>query len=246
MRLPTTPPTPTIVFDLDGTLVHTVPDIAVALDIALAPYRVASTNAAEAATMMGDGLSEFFWRAMVAKRLDLPAQEADAARKRFIKAYGQSPARLSEVYPGIRELLRDLRARGVVMAVCTNKIETIALKILERLQLRDWFDAVVGSRDDQPMKPHPRPLLEAVTRAGGHIERTLLVGDTGADNGAAIAAGIPVVLLSYGYSHLPVSALAYGTVVDDAESLRRAVMDFVGADRIPGSLASLETDLPHA
>ena len=88
MRLPETTITPTIVFDLDGTLVHTVPDIAAALDVALKPYEAAPTSAAEAATMMGDGLSEFFWRALVAKRLNLPAMQADAARKRFIEVYG--------------------------------------------------------------------------------------------------------------------------------------------------------------
>jgi phosphoglycolate phosphatase len=150
MRLPDTPITPTVVFDLDGTLVHTVPDIAAALDIALAPYEVGPTTPAEAATMMGDGLSEFFWRALVAKRLDLPALEADAARKRFIKVYSQSPARLSEVYPGIRELLTELRARGVLTAVCTNKIEAIGVDILERLDLRHFFDAVVGPRHQPP------------------------------------------------------------------------------------------------
>ena len=113
MRLPATPITPTIVFDLDGTLVHTVPDIADALDIALTPYGVKPTSIGEAASMMGDGLSEFFWRALVVKRLSLPAAEADAARKRFIEIYRQSPARLSHVYPGIRALLNELRARGV-------------------------------------------------------------------------------------------------------------------------------------
>jgi phosphoglycolate phosphatase len=241
MRLPATPITPTIVFDLDGTLVHTVPDIAAALDIALASYNVPPTSAAEAATMMGDGLSEFFWHALVAKRLNLPALEADAARKRFIAGYARSPAQLSEVYPGARELLQELRDRGVRTAVCTNKIEKIALDILQRLKLRGLLDAVVGARDDRPMKPDPRPLLEAVARAGGRIERTLLVGDTGADNGAALAARIPVVLLDYGYSHLPISALTYGIIVDSPESLRAAVMRFVGTDHIPGP----DTDVPH-
>ena len=214
MRLPAIPPTPTILFDLDGTLVHTVPDIAAALDIALGSHNVAPTSAAEAATMMGDGLSEFFWRSLVAKRLSLPAREADAARKQFIKVYSQSPARLAEVYPGIRELLQELRG---------------------------LFDAIVGSRDDRPMKPDPRPLVEAVARAGGRIERTLLVGDTGADNGAAIAARIPVVLVDYGYSHIPISALTYGTIVDNAESMRAAVMAFVNMEQILGP----DTDLPH-
>jgi phosphoglycolate phosphatase len=230
MRLPAAPITPTIVFDLDGTLVHTVPDIAAALDIALTPYSVAPTCPAEAASMMGDGLSEFFWRALVAKRLGLPASEADAARRRFIEVYSRQPARLSQVYPGIRELLVELRERGVLTAVCTNKIEPIAADILERLELRGLVGAVVGQSGDRPMKPHPRPVLEAVALAGGRIERTLLVGDTGADNGAAIAAHIPVVLVDYGYSHVPISALVYGTIVGSAEALHRAVMAFVGPE----------------
>jgi phosphoglycolate phosphatase len=234
MRLPDPPITPTIVFDLDGTLVHTVPDIAAALDIALAPYDVGTTTPAEAATMMGDGLSEFFWRALVAKRLNLPALEADAARKRFIEAYSRAPAKMSEVYPGIRELLEELRDRNVLMAVCTNKVESIALDILEIMDLRGFFGSVVGQRDDRPMKPDPRPLLQAVALVNGRIDRTLLVGDTGADNGAAIAAGIPVVLLDYGYSHLPISALTYGIIVDNPQSLRAAVMGFVGTDQFEG------------
>jgi phosphoglycolate phosphatase len=234
MRLPDAPVTPTVVFDLDGTLVHTVPDIADALDIALAPYNVAPTTIGEAASMMGDGLSEFFWKALTAKRLHLPAVEADAARKRFIEIYRQSPARLSHVYSGIPPLLQELRERGVRTAVCTNKIEHIGADILERFGLRSYFDAVVGSGEDRPMKPDPRPIFEAVARAGGRIERALLVGDTGADYGAAIAARIPLVLIDYGYSHIPISALKYGIVVDNPMSLHDAVMGFVGRESFLG------------
>jgi phosphoglycolate phosphatase len=230
MRLPAAPITPTVVFDLDGTLVHTVPDIADALDIVLAPYGLKPTSIGEAASMMGDGLSEFFWKALVSKRLNLPAVEADAARKRFIEIYRQSPARLSHVYPGVRPLLKELRERGVRTAVCTNKVEHIGADILERFDLRQYFDAVVGSGDDRPMKPDPRPIIEAVARAGGRMERALLVGDTSADHGAAIAARIPLVLLDYGYSHVPINALTYGIIVDNPISLHDAVMHFVGME----------------
>lgn len=241
MRLPAAPATPTIVFDLDGTLVDTVPDIAAALNIALAQYKVAPISVGEAVSMMGDGLNEVFWRALVAKRLDLPALEADATRKRFIEVYAQSPARLSREYPGIRALLIELRERGVLIALCTNKIERIAVDILQRLELRGFFDAVVGSGDDRPMKPDPRPLFEAVARAGGCIERTLLVGDTGADHGAAIAARIPLILADYGYSHLATTALTYGIIVDSPVSLHDAVMKFVGGEQF----LSANTDHPR-
>ncbi len=136
MQLPKAPITPTVVFDLDGTLVHTVPDIAAALDEALAGYNLAPTSIGEAAGMMGDGLSEFFWKAMMAKRLNLPAVDADDARKRFIDIYRRSPARLSHIYSGVRPLLQELRERGVRTAVCTNKIEHIGADILARFGLR--------------------------------------------------------------------------------------------------------------
>ena len=112
-------------------------------------------------------------------------------------------------------MLHELRERGVRTAVCTNKVEHIGSDILERFDLRRYFDAVVGSGGDRPMKPDPRPIIEAVARAGGRMERALLVGDTGADHGAAIAARIPLVLLDYGYSHVPINALTYGIIVDN-------------------------------
>jgi phosphoglycolate phosphatase len=230
---------PTVVFDLDGTLVDTVPDIAVALDRALAPYGATATTPAEAATMMGDGLNEFFWRALVQKRLSLSAQEADAARVRFIAAYREQPARLSQVYPGIRALLLDLRARGAITAVCTNKVEPIARIILDRLGLTPLFDTIVGSGGDRPMKPDPRPLEQAVRQAGGTMSRAILVGDTGADNGAAIAAGVPVVLLTFGYSHVPIRAFKYGAMADNAAELREAVMGFVAGGEAVRLLAPL-------
>ncbi len=245
MRLPAAAVTPTVVFDLDGTLVHTVPDIADALDIALAPYGAAPTGIGEAASMMGDGLSELFWKALVSKRLQLPAAEAEAARRTFIEVYRRSPARLSYIYSGVRPLLEELRVRGVRTAVCSNKIERICIDILERFDLSHYFDAVVGSGDDRPMKPDPRPIFEAVARAGGRIDRALLVGDTGADYGAAIAARIPLVLIDYGYSQFPISALTYGTVVDNPMSLHDAVMGFVGSEVFTGPYATLPHPWPH-
>jgi phosphoglycolate phosphatase len=243
MRLPTLPVTPTVVFDLDGTLVHTVPDIAAALDVVLAPYNVPPTTIGEAASMMGDGLSEFFWRALVAKRLQLPALEADAARRNFIEAYRQQPTGRSHIYPGIVPLLTELRAKGVHTAVCTNKIETIGVDILERFGLRQYFDAVVGSGGDRPMKPDPRPIYEAVARAGGNIERAMLVGDTGADYGAAVASGIPLVLVDYGYSHIPINALTYGIIVDNPISLHDAVIAFVGTESFLGPDADYDSPM---
>jgi phosphoglycolate phosphatase len=231
---------PTVVFDLDGTLVDTVPDIAAALDTALACFGSSPTSPNDAAAMMGDGLSAFFWRAIVAKRLNLTAKQADEAQKHFISAYKESPAQLSKIYPGIRKLLDELRSSGVNLAVCTNKYEPIALTILESLDLRDYFGAVVGFRDDRPKKPDPGPLLEAIAGAGGNRARAIMIGDSGADSGAAIAACIPAILVSYGYSPVPVKTLSGNVYVDSAFELHDEIMNFilVGAVRTPNSRSS--------
>ena len=222
--------TPTIVFDLDGTLADTVPDIAAALDAALAGFGSSPTSANEAAAVMGDGLNAFFWRAIVAKRLNLSAEDAAEVQRRFIAGYRQTPAKLARLYPGIRDLLVDLRSHNVRVAVCTNKQEPIALDILERLDIRGFFDSVVGYRDGRPKKPHPGPLLEAIASAGGHRDRALMIGDSGADSGAAIAARIDVILVSYGYSPISVQMLPADDYADDAHELHKKVMHFIASE----------------
>jgi phosphoglycolate phosphatase len=239
MKTPLAPLVPTIVFDLDGTLVDTVADIAAALDSVLARYGCGVTSAGEAAAMMGDGLSTFFWRALVAKRLSLPAEEAARAHQRFVAAYRRSPVRHSQVYPGIGALIEDIRGAGAHTAVCTNKIEEIAVDILVRLDLAHLFDAVVGHRGDRPMKPDPRVLLETIALAGGDRERALMVGDTGADSSAAIAARIPAVLVSYGYSPVHVRALITDFHADSVEELRDVILRFLAGAARPAQHQAL-------
>ncbi len=222
-------PAPTLVFDLDGTLVDTVADIAAALDLALAPYGLARTSSEEAASMMGEGLSGFFWRALVAKRLDFSAEEAARVYQDFLVAYRKTPVRGSRAFPGMRELIEEARDFGALTAVCTNKVEDIAMDILDRLDFLPLFDAVVGHIGDRPKKPDPLTVLEAITKAGGRRERAVMIGDTGADAGAAIAAGIPAILVTYGYSHVDIRAIKSQVHVDTVVELRDAVMRFVAA-----------------
>lgn len=221
------PPAPTIVFDLDGALVDTVEDIAAAFDLAIAAYSRPPTSLEVASSLMGEGLSGFFWRGLVAHRLDLPAEEAAEIYRRFLVAYRRTPVNGSRAYSGIEELLADLREAGAHTAVCTNKVEDIAMEILVRLDLRPMFDAVVGHYGDRPKKPDPLTLLEAIARAGGSRSNALMIGDTGADSGAAIAAGIPAILVSYGYSHFAVRAVRTNVHVDSVAELRTEIFRFM-------------------
>jgi phosphoglycolate phosphatase len=221
------PPAPTIVFDLDGTLVDTVDDIAAAFDLAIAPYGRPPTSREVAASLMGEGLSGFFWRGLVAHRLNLPAEEAADVYRQFLVAYRRTPVKGSRAYPGIPQLLEEIREAGAHTAVCTNKVEDIAMDILVRLELRPLFDAVVGHYGDRPKKPDPLTLLEAITRAGGSRTSALMIGDTAADSGAAVAAGIPAILVSYGYSHFAIRAVRTDVHVDSVEELRAEILRFI-------------------
>lgn len=221
------PPAPTVVFDLDGTLVDTVDDIAAALDQALVPYGCAPTRTEDAAALMGEGLSGFFWRGLVTKRLGLPAEEAAVVYRQFVTAYRAAPVRRSRPYPGIPELLAEIREEGAITAVCTNKVEDISIDILRRLDLIGLFDAVVGHRGDRPKKPDPLTLLEAIALAGGSRERAVMVGDTENDSGAAIAAGIPAILVSFGYSPWHIRAVKNDVHVDTVEELRAEILRFM-------------------
>lgn len=229
------PLAPTVVFDLDGTLVDSVGDIAAALDRALAPLGCKPTSTEQAATLMGEGLRGFFWQALVAKRLNLSAEDAAVIYGRFVAAYRRSPVRDSRIYPGIKALLEDLREAGAHTAVCTNKVEDISIDILKQLGIFHLFDAVVGHRGDRPKKPDPTTLFEAIALAGGSRERAIMIGDTGNDSSAVIAAGIPAILLSYGYSPVQVRALSTTLHVDSVEELRDELMRFVTARSRPQS-----------
>lgn len=222
-------PDPVIVFDLDGTLVDTVDDIARAFDTAIAPYGCEPTRTEDAASLMGEGLSGFFWRGLVAKRLSLPAEEAGVVYRKFVATYREHPVRRSRAYPGIPELLEELREAGARTAVCTNKVEDIAIDILKRLDLFPLFHAVVGHRGDRPKKPDPLTLLEAITLAGGERQNALMVGDTENDSGAAILAGMPAVLVSYGYSPVLIHVVSTDAHVDSVEELRAEILRFIAA-----------------
>jgi len=220
-------PAPTIVFDLDGTLVDTVEDIAAAFDLAIAPYDRPLTSREVASSLMGEGLSGFFWRGLVAHRLNLPAEEVAAVYRQFLVAYRKTPVGGSRTYPGIKELVEEIREAGAHTAVCTNKVEDIAMEILVRLKLRPLFDAVVGHYGDRPKKPDPLTVLEAITRAGGSRTNALMIGDTSADSGAAVAAGIPAILVSYGYSHFAIRAVRTNVHVDSVAELRTEILRFI-------------------
>ncbi|MGI8839420.1 MAG: phosphoglycolate phosphatase [Caulobacteraceae bacterium] len=209
----------TVVFDLDGTLIDTAPDLVGTLNALLAEEGLAPLALDEARPMIGQGA-----RAMLAKGLAAAGVAADSAPmgelfERFIAHYQGRIAKESRPFPGAAAALDALAAAGARLAVCTNKRTDLSVALLQVLNLAERFAAIVGADAAPAGKPDPRHLIAAIERAGGRRERAAMVGDSASDAGAARAAGVPLVLVSFGYTDVPVRELHPDVLIDHFEEL---------------------------
>lgn len=215
--------TETVVFDLDGTLVDTLPDIEAAANRALAAEGRRPLTSDEIRQLIGSGGRVLMKNAF--RATGEPASEAriDAAFAAYIAAYEQAPVAGSALFPGVHAALDGLLARGTRLAVCTNKPEGLAETVLETFGLAGYFAGVVAGDTLPARKPSPEPLLEAVARVGGAGRSAAMVGDSPIDADAARAASIPFIAVSFGYSPVPASALGADAVIDGYDELAGAI-----------------------
>lgn len=216
------PPLPfdVIVFDLDGTLADTAPDLAAALNHALAAMGRKTVPPESVRHLIGHG-----GRALLAKGLAVTGETSEALVEQgypvLLEYYTQHICEGTRVYPGLEAALGAIEAAGARVAVCTNKAEALALALFEALGWGNRFAAVVGGDTVATRKPDAAPFKEAVARAGGG--RAVLVGDSIIDAGTARAAGVPFVAVSFGFRDQPVEALGADTVIDSYGQLVEAL-----------------------
>ena len=215
--------TETVVFDLDGTLVDTLPDIAAAANAALAEQGRRALTRDEVRRLIGSGGRVLMKNAFAATGEPATGARIEAAFAGYIAAYEAAPVARSAPFPGVRAALEGLAGRGVRLAVCTNKPDHLARIVLETFGLAGFFAGVVGADTLAVRKPRPEPLLEAVARAGGAGRKAAMVGDSPIDAGAARAAAIPFVAVSFGYCPVPVAALGADAVIDGFDELAGAI-----------------------
>jgi len=185
-----------VIFDLDGTLVDTAPDIAGALAAALADAGVAAPPLDVVKAMVGDGARELIRRAL--EHAGAPG-DLDQLHARFLAHYGAHVSERSTVYAGVEAALRALAAAGIVTAVVTNKPGAIARRLLAELALAGHFRDVVGDGDGFPRKPDPTAARALVAAAGTRPERTAIVGDGLPDVRTARALGAKAIAAAWGY-----------------------------------------------
>lgn len=229
----------TVVFDLDGTLVDTAPDLVGALNVVLGERDLPHVPVEAARHLVGRGGRVLLQRGFADAGAELPAGEADALFARFLDAYRARIAQDSRPYPGVEAALDALAAAGARLAVCTNKPGAYARLLLDELAMSPRFAAVVGADDVPHRKPDPRHLLDTLVRAGGDPGRALMVGDSSADAEAARGASIPVVLVSFGYTETPAAELGADAVIDRFDDLPEAAARLLAPALFGGAASAI-------
>ena len=210
-----------LLFDLDGTLIDSVPDLCAALNEVLHERGAAPLTPAEVQPMVGDGTPALVARGLAARGLD--PVEMPVVLPRFTAVYEANATRLTRLYPGVRETLVLLRAAGYGTAICTNKPQRPTLTVLRGLDLLDLFDGVAGGDHFAVKKPEAGHLLGLVRELGGRPERAAMIGDHENDAAAARAAGLPLVLMRYGYARVDPASLRPDALLDDFAALPQAL-----------------------
>lgn len=185
----------TLLLDLDGTLVDSVSDLAAALNRLMAARRLAPFSLAETASFVGDGVARLVERALAARQ---QGPDPEAVRN-FSEDYAAHATEQTRLYPGVIETLRELRQEGWRLAVCTNKLEAAATKLLAALEVAPLLDAVGGGDSFPVRKPDPAHLLATLCAAGGDRHAAVMSGDHSNDVAAASGAGVPCIFAAWGY-----------------------------------------------
>ena len=217
----------TILFDLDGTLVDTAPDLMRAHNHVMKQYGYATKSTEEIRNLVGQGAGVMLGRSIwgQAKKEFSKIEDEKIKKemvKEFVSFYGKNIVNESKLINGVKDFLIWARKQNISMAVCTNKQEHLSIDLLKKIGIYDFFEYVAGHDTFDYCKPDPRHLTTVVEILGGDIKKSLMIGDSENDANAAKAAGIPVILLEDGYTEKNITEIYHNHLVKD----------FVGIDKI--------------
>ena len=222
----------TILFDLDGTLIDTAPDLMNAHNHVMTKYGYKSKSTKEIRNLVGKGASALIGRSLwgTAKKEFGKVQNEkvkSAMVKEFINFYGKNILKESTLINGVEKFLKWCKEKKISMAVCTNKTEHLAVDLLKKIGINDFFEYVAGHNTFEYCKPDPRHLTSVVEILGGDIKKTLMIGDSETDANAAKNAGIPVILLEDGYTEKNTSEIYHNHLVKDFIGIEKIVLKYL-------------------
>jgi len=217
----------TILFDLDGTLVDTAPDLMIAHNHVMKKYGYPTKSTNELKALVGQGAKTMIGRAIwgQAKKEFGKVQDEKIKEKmvtEFIDYYGKNIINESTLIKGVKEFLVWSKEKNISMAVCTNKQEHLAIDLLKKIGIYDYFEYVAGSNTFDYCKPDPRHLTNVIEILGGEISKSIMIGDSESDANAGKNAGIPVILLEDGYTEKNTTEIYHNHLIKD----------FIGVEKI--------------
>ena len=212
-----------VVFDLDGTLVDTAPDLINALNFVLDREGLAPVPLHAARTMIGAGARKLIERGLEVDGRAASVEDITRLTGDFIDYYAAHIADASRPFDGLENALDALETNGYRFAVCTNKLEWLSQLLLDQLGLSGRFSAICGADTFGVAKPDPAILQQTVARAGGQLSLAIMVGDAGPDVGVARRAGIPVIGVEFGYTEVPIADLKPDRLIGHFRDLPAAV-----------------------
>ncbi len=222
----------TILFDLDGTLVDTAPDLMMAHNHVMKKFGYQTKTTEEIRDLVGQGAGALIGRSIwgQAKKEFGKVQDQkikDNMTKEFIDFYGKNILHKSTLINGVKEFLVWCKNQKISMGVCTNKTEHLAVDLLKQIGIYDFFEYVAGHNTFDYCKPDPRHLTTVVEILDGDLEKTLMIGDSESDANAAKAAGIPVILLEDGYTEKKTTEIYHNHLIKDFIGIEKIVTKYL-------------------
>ena len=222
----------TILFDLDGTLVDTAPDLMNAHNHVMKKYGYPTKSTEEIRNLVGQGAGAMLGRSIWGQAKKEFGKIDDKKIKKemvedFVNFYGKNIVNESTLIKGVKDFLKWCKEENISMAVCTNKQEHLAIDLLKKIGINDYFEYVAGHNTFDYCKPDPRHLTSVIEILGGDVKKSLMIGDSETDANAAKAASIPVILLENGYTEKNTDEIYHNHLIKDFIGIEKIVSTYL-------------------
>ena len=222
----------TILFDLDGTLVDTAPDLMNAHNHVMKKYGYPTKSTEEIRNLVGQGAGAMLGRSIWGQAKKEFGKIDDKKIKKemvedFVNFYGKNIVNESTLINGVKDFLKWCKKENISMAVCTNKQEHLAIDLLKKIGINDYFEYVAGHNTFDYCKPDPRHLTSVIEILGGDVKKSLIIGDSETDANAAKAASIPVILLENGYTEKNTNEIYHNHLIKDFIGIEKIVSTYL-------------------